>query len=112
MEIEFRNSRTAKLFSTEKALRKQFGIRMTSVIKRRLIQLAAAESLEDLRGTPGRLHELTGDRAGQFAMDLVHPERLIFEPVDDDDSDSRKPDGGWDWSKITGIIILEAADYH
>ena len=29
---------------------------------------------------PGRFHPLTGDRAGQFALDLDHPNRLILEP--------------------------------
>jgi plasmid maintenance system killer protein len=101
-----------KLFSTEKELRKQFGPRMTRVIQRRLMQLFAAESLEDLRGAPGRLHELTGDRAGQFAMDLVHPGRLIFIPAGDDGSELRKPDGGWNWSRIARVIVIEAADYH
>ena len=29
----------------------------------------------------GRCHTLKGNRKGQYAMDLVHPYRLVFEKI-------------------------------
>lgn len=77
-----------------------------------MTDLLAATCLEDLRNVPGtgRLHELTGDRKGQFAMDLLHPYRLIFEPTEN--PPPLKDDGGLDWLQITAVTIVEIADYH
>lgn len=47
---------------------------------------------------------------GQLAVDLKHPQRLIFQP--DDDPVPRKADGGLDWSLVTRVMILEIVDYH
>ena len=50
---------------------------------------------------PGRLHELKGDRKGQYSLDLVHPYRLLFtaEPVQN-------------WSEITTVTIIGIVDTH
>lgn len=29
----------------------------------------------------GRCHQLKGNRKGQYAMDLIHPYRLVFEQI-------------------------------
>ena len=77
----------------------------------RLDQLQAADTLDDLAKLPGaRCHELTADRKGQLAVDLVHPKRLIFMP--DHDPTPEKPDGGLDWQKVTRAIVIEIVDYH
>ena len=73
--------------------------------------LKNAPNLSDVPATPPmRLHQLTGNREGQFAVDLAHPYRLIFAP-------NHKPlptkeDGGLDRGKVTAIVILEVVDYH
>ena len=73
--------------------------------------ITAAQCLEDLRHLPGpRIHELKGDRKGQFSADLTHPLRLIFIPGND--PSPLKPDGGWDWTGITIIEIQEITDTH
>ena len=45
----------------------------------------------------GRCHQLNGNREGQYALDLVHPYRLIFVKIDD---------------QIQIVKIIEIVDYH
>ena len=71
---------------------------------------AAAETLEDMRLLPGRCHELTGDRAGQLALDLDHLYRLIFMPFHD--PIPTKADSGLDWTAVTAVVIVGVEDYH
>lgn len=75
-----------------------------AVIRRRLDDMDAAGTLEDMRHLPGRCHELRSDRDGQLSLDLVHPQRLIFPPADK--PVPTKPDGGLDRCLIPGIVML------
>jgi proteic killer suppression protein len=78
-------------------------------IQLRLDQLRAALTLADMAALPAaRCHELQGDRQGQLAVDLVHPWRMIFTPVEWIEKDA----GGLDWSKVEVIVIEEIVDYH
>jgi plasmid maintenance system killer protein len=88
----------------------QVGHRQAQVLRRRLDDLRAAPTLATMRALPGRCHELTGNRAGQISLDLVHPMRLIFEPADD--PPSIKPDGGLDWKGNRAVRILSVEDTH
>ena len=84
---------------------------MARVIEDRLDVLRGADSLavaalrRDLR-----LHQLGGNRDEQFAIDLVHPHRLVIQtsnhPV------PRNRDGGIDTEQVTTVVILEVVDYH
>ena len=84
---------------------------MARAIQRRLGVLRNAPTLAQVpTGPPDRCHRLTGDRNGQFAVDLVQPYRLVFQP-------SYRPvplraDGGIDTARITAITIIEVVDYH
>lgn len=52
---------------------------MTVKLYERLQQISRATSIETLIFLRlGRCHSLYGDRLGQYAMDLIHPYRLIF----------------------------------
>ncbi len=111
MEIRFASSRMAKLCNSEKEMRGKLGPRCAERLQQRLEELRAAATLGEMRLLPGaRCHELTQDRKGQLAVDLVHPRRLVFEPAHD--PVPTKADGGLDWSKVTEIVILEVVDYH
>lgn len=75
------------------------------------MELRAADTLADISTLPpARCHQLSGDRAGQFAVDVQHPFRLIFEPAHD--PVARKDDGGIDLTRVTAVRILEVTDYH
>ncbi len=110
MDIHFDNSKLERDCNSQHALTKRYGQRMSALIRRRLDDLDAADTLEDMRHLPGRCHELLGDRAGQLSLDLVHPQRLIFIPADD--PIPRKPDGGLDWPQIKSVQILGIEDTH
>ena len=75
-----------------------------------LDDLRAAPSLDSLRGLPGGLHELKGNRAGQLALDLKGGDRLIIEPAHE--PPPTKPDGGLDWKQVTAVRVVEVVDYH
>ena len=85
---------------------RKMGQRRADVYMDRLNDLRGAANLDDLKDVPGRYHELTGNRAGQWACDLDHPYRLIFKPVLNSDGN------------VIGLIveqtvsILEIVDYH
>ena len=111
MEIAFGSRKMQKLCNSEKEMRAKLGDRGAKVLQLRLNQIAAAPTLEDLGKVPGaRCHELTADRKGQLAVDLVHPRRLVFEP--DHDPVPEKPDGGLDWQQVKRVIIIDIVDYH
>lgn len=100
-----------KAFNSDRELRKVYGDRMAKVIKMRLAVLKNARTLTGVPTTkPDRRHQLAGDRKGQYAVDLVHPHRLIFEP--EHDPVPMREDGGIDTDKITAIKIIEVTDYH
>lgn len=51
----------------------------------KLVQLDAAESLEDLRAPPGnRLEKLSGDRTGQYSIRVNRQYRICFSWEDGD----------------------------
>ena len=77
----------------------------------RLAVLRAAPNLAAVPTTPpDRAHPLKGDREGQFAVDLVHPQRLVFEP--NHEPIPRSEDGGIDVEQVTAIVIVDVTDYH
>ena len=110
MEIRFQSRKLAKEANDLGLLRKTHGENRAKRIRLRLDALRAACVLEDLRNMPGRLHELSEDRAGQFSLDLDGPYRLIFVP--DHNPVPRKADGGMDWNQITAVLVLEIEDTH
>lgn len=92
-------------------MQKELGADNAKKLKQRMMELQAANSLEEISHLPPtKLHELTGDRAGQFSVDLNQPFRLIFEP--NHDPVPELGDGGIDLAKVISIKIIEIVDYH
>jgi len=111
LEITFRNRKLEKFCNSAKEMQSKLGKRMAEKLQQRLSELAAAETLDDMRYLPGaRCHELTGNLKGRLAVDLVHPDRLVFSP--DHDPVPVKDDGGLDWGGVTSICIVGVGDYH
>jgi len=110
VDIVFLDARDAAKFNSLKELSRSYGAENARRILRRLDDLRAAGNLEVLRNLPGRCHQLKHDRAGQLAIDVRHPYRLIFEPAHE--PTPQNDDGGLDWSLVTRIRILEVDDYH
>jgi hypothetical protein len=63
-----------------------------------------------MRNLPGRCHALTADRSGQFAVDVHHPHRLVFEPARVPATDP--PEGGDPWALVDAVMIVGVVDYH
>lgn len=100
-----------KVCNSREAARKSFGSREGDMVIRRLAELSAAESLQDIKNLPTlRCHELKGKRKGQLACDVTHPLRIVFRPANE--PVPRLSDGGLDWSRVTAIEVLEIVDYH
>lgn len=111
MEISFRNRRMEREFRTARDLRRKYGPRMARVIGERMGVFVRADALARVPHTPPeRLHRLEGERQEQYAVDLVHPYRLVFlianDPV------PVRGDGGIDLEQVTAITIVEIVDYH
>jgi proteic killer suppression protein len=111
MDISFHTSKLHKECNDYKKLVKAYGDLCANLIRRRLDDLADAETLDDLRRLPQvRCHELKGNRQGQLALDVKHPKRLIIKP--NHEPIPLKPEGGLDWQAVTAVILLGVEDYH
>ena len=110
MDIVFRNAKIKKLCTDSNVAAKKLGQINAKRLRQRLDDLHAAETLHVMRTLPGRCHELEADRAGQLSLDLKHPQRLIFEPLQN--PAPSKTHGGLDWTKVTAVKILEITDTH
>ena len=109
MEIVFRTKRLARIFNTREALVKAYGERQARKIMKRISVLRAAADLSEVPTIrPDRCHALAGDRAGQYAVDLEHPYRLIFRPYTDAASSMPSASRG----SVTSIEVLGVEDYH
>lgn len=110
MDITFENRKLERLANDDKLGLKKLGKVRFKKFKQRLDQIKASKTLEDVRNQPGRFHELTENRKGEWACDLDQPYRLIFRPQEDpipmDD------DGKYIWVEILGVEIIEIEDYH
>lgn len=111
MNIVFKSKKLEKTLNSEKEINRVYGKQIGRFIMRRLQFLRAAPALVDVPAIPPeRCHELSGERKGEFAVDLKHPYRLLFRPYHD--PIPQKDDGGIDLTKITSIEITGIEDYH
>jgi len=110
VNVIFASKKIEKVFNSEKLLQKEYG-EQTKKIMIRMAVLKAAPCLAAVPVIkPDRMHELSGDRKGKFAVDLKHPFRLVFEPAED--PVPKKDDGGIDLNKVSTIRIIAVEDYH
>ena len=111
MNIFFKTRKLAKACNSERELRKQYGERMAKTIAMRLAVLKHARTLSMVPTTPPeRRHRLAGKRKAQYAVDLVHPHRLVFEPRRSSSAPNDAEDG--DAGGVTAITVIEITDYH
>ena len=111
MDIYFKTKKLQKICSTKKAAVKELGQSGGKKLMQRLSELSAATTLSDISYLPPpRLHELSGNRKGQFSVDLEHPYRLLFIPANE--PIPMRDDGGMNKDKIDQIEITEIEDTH
>jgi len=88
---------------------------MTKKLMLRLASLRAAETLADFwppASGPERCHELKGDLAGTFSIDLKQPYRLLFKVTEVKEPSNGEMDQRERWQAITSIEISEIEDTH
>ena len=79
----FRDKVTEKVFNRERV--KKFDLNVQRLAQRKLFILDAAETLDELRVSPGnRLEKLSGDRKGQYSIRINDQWRICFRWVDRD----------------------------
>ena len=110
MEIIFGNKKLEKLANDDRKMLKELGTIRAKLFRRRLSQLSAAKTLEDVRYLPGNYHELTETRKGEWACDLDQPYRLVFTPRERPIPTNN--DGQYSWIEISEIEIIEIINYH
>lgn len=80
MQVEYKNKSLEKVCTDASAAIKKYNTRMAEKIQQRITEIKASDSVEQmLQYHIGRCHLLKGDLKGLYAMDLIHPFRLIFE---------------------------------
>ena len=87
---------------------------MAKKIQLRVAALKAAVSLADFwppKSGPERCHELKGDLAGIFSIDVKQPYRLLFKPFEAE-APTDRVDEQQRWKNITAIELLEIKDTH
>lgn len=98
MEIRYKSNRIRKICENVKLAEKTYGTQMTEKLDQRLYEIQAADTVEMLiQFHIGRCHPLSNNRKGQYAVDLVHPYRLVFEKQG---------------KEIQIVQIIEIIDYH
>jgi proteic killer suppression protein len=114
MDIQVKDRRLRAAFEDESVCIRRYGTDMTKKLMNRLASLTAADSLADFwppKSGPERCHELVGDLAGTFSIDVKQPYRLLFKPVEEDVSPDRSNERQR-WASITTIVILDIEDTH
>lgn len=107
MKLQFKNTKIKKQCEDPKRAQKDFGKKIGNTLTQRVGELIAATSLLDIQYIPSaRLHRLQGTRAGEYAVDLAHPYRLVFCPILKDDEQINQLE------RITIVRIEEVTDYH
>lgn len=98
LQIAYKNKAIEKICVDAYEAEKKHGSAMAEKIHLRIDQISAAPSVEELvQNRVGRCHLLQHNRRGQYAMDLIQPQRLVF---------SRKEDN------TQVVVIHEIIDYH
>lgn len=83
-----------------------FNPNLKNRLERRLEVLDAAQNLEDLDIPGWRLHQLKGNRAGYYSIELTANWRLTFRAVDvENDSQTES-------EKDLDILEVNLEDYH
>lgn len=107
MDIYFASKKLEKLCSDSREATKVLGTDCARKLRARLADLQAADTVSEL--VAGRPHPLTGNRAGQFALDLAGGQRLVFQPKR---GGAAKASTTLDWKRVTAVEIIFIGDYH
>ena len=81
MNITFANRKLEKWANNFALAQKKLGNARATKYHQRLSDMRDIDSFAELEFLPGNFHNLSANRKGQWACNLDHPYRLIFEPA-------------------------------
>ena len=94
-----------KVIINSSKLRREYGTENAKKIIQRYNELENIPNLEMMvRFRIGRCHLLKGNLKGKYALDLVHPFRMIIEPIFDNENRELK--------NVVSVSIVKMEDYH
>ena len=109
--IQYKDKKIKKRCENIKVAKKELGPECGELLLQRMYEIYQADSVAQLKTLPGpRCHMLKGNLYGKFAVDLKHPFRLIFEPLEK--IEKFKEEDGIRFDLIKKIKIIEVKDYH
>jgi plasmid maintenance system killer protein len=114
MEVLVKDKKLKASLEDSATCQKLYGKDMAKKIRLRTDALVAAVSLVDLwppMSGPERCHELKGDMAGIFSIDVKQPYRLLFRPTEAL-SVGPQVDEKQRWTSIKSIEMLGIKDTH
>ncbi|MGI6594372.1 MAG: type II toxin-antitoxin system RelE/ParE family toxin [Christensenellales bacterium] len=98
MKITYKSKSIEKVCTNANVASKKYGYDMAGKIQQRIDEIKAADNVEQMiQFKIGRCHPLKGSRKNQYAVDLIHPKRLVFIKIG---------------SEIQIANIIEIVDYH
>lgn len=110
MEIEYSSNKLKKQLSNASEIKRAFGVNANRVAAR-MDDIKASPNLAVLMQLPAaNCHPLSGNKKGEWAVNISANHRLIFEIAND--PIPIKEDNSIDTIKVTDIRILETTDYH
>jgi toxin HigB-1 len=110
MNITFADNKLKKYANDSRLAVRKLGAMRARLYKKRLEDMADAESFADLKELPGNYHQLTENRKDQWACDLDQPYRLVFEPGEP--TIPKDQHGNQILIEIRSLEILEIENYH
>jgi plasmid maintenance system killer protein len=110
MKIAYKNNKIRKQLSSATEIKKAFGTNAKRV-GQRMEEIESSPNLAVLQQIPAaNCHPLTGERNGEWAVDISANHRLIFQL--DHDPIPENTDGSVNSLIVTDIIVIGMTDYH
>ena len=98
LKITYKDKKIEEVCTDYAKAKRQHGAAMAGKIHQRIKEIHNTDTVETMvQYGIGRCHLLRGDRKGKYAVDLIHPYRLIFEKHGEE---------------IQIAHIMEIVDYH
>ena len=98
MEITYKTRKLERICTNLSEAKKQYGYNIAVKLNQRLNEILASDTVEEMiKYKIGRCHKLEGDRKDEYAVDLIHPYRLVFKKIGEE---------------IQVVKIWEIVDYH
>lgn len=116
MKIVYSTTKLEKKCSNLKNAKREYGDKVGEKLLATIFFIKNAKNLEDVKKIPTyRLHDLKGDRKGQFAIDLGKTlgYRLILKPIDKETGEEIIWDDINELYKMTEVVfILEVSNHY